>query len=141
MNNINMKLLKIVLILVGIVGIVLGIDFGLGGIETLGWQGSKDFIDITDTTRYGVQDSNFRFFGGVIFAIGIFIIFAVQDLPKYQQVLKVIFGLMMVGGMARFTSGDFDVIFSVEIISALAIEVVLMAIVYVWLTQAVKSTA
>lgn len=138
MNKLNIRALQMVLILVGLFAIYLGLDFGLGGIKPLGWQGSTDFLEVTDELRYGVQDSNFRFFEGMISAFGAFVIFAVTNLPKYEPTLKLVFASIFVGGMTRFSSGDFDVIFSTDIIIALSVELGLMSILYVWLTRALS---
>ena len=47
MNTISSKALKAVLILPGIYGIFLSIDFGVGGIASLGWQGETEFLLVT----------------------------------------------------------------------------------------------
>ena len=44
MNKI--KLLNLVVVIVGAAIIFLGLNIGLGGIQTLGWQATRDFISI-----------------------------------------------------------------------------------------------
>ncbi len=139
MKATNLSALKIVLVIFGAFAIFTGIDFEFGGFKTLGWQGSTDFIQIGDQTRYGGQDSNFRFFGGVLAAIGGFIIFAVTNRQKDQQTLKVIFALIVVGGLMRFTSGDFAVLFGADIRVALLVELGVMPLLYFWLGRALKT--
>jgi len=141
MNKISTTALKVVLVMLGLYGIFLAIDFGLGGFKTLGWQGSTDFLQIVDAARYGVQDSHFRFLGGAFAAIGVFIILAVTNLQKYQQALNLVLVLIFVGGIMRFTSGDFKVILSAEIFVALFAETVLMTGLYFWLAREVRLSA
>lgn len=141
MNTISSKALKTVLILLGIYGIFLSIDFGLGGITSLGWQGGTDFLLVTDAARYGVQDSNFRFFAGVFGVIGVLMILSVTNLKKYQEILNLMFVLIFVGGLMRFTSGDMAVLLSAEVAVALFVEIVLMIVLYFWLAREVKITA
>lgn len=72
-------------------------------------------------------------------AIGGFIIFAVTNLQKYQQTLKVIFALIVGGGLMRFTSGDFAVLFGADIRVALLVELGVMPLLYIWLGRALKT--
>lgn len=137
MNNMNTLTFKFILVLLGAFAIILGLDFGLGGIETLGLLGLSDFIEATDNLEYGIQDSNIRFFGGMLGALGLFVIFAITDLPKYQQALRFVFVIIFAGGLARFTAGDMDVLLSLDVIAALSIELGLMFILYFWLGRIV----
>lgn len=45
-------LLKSVLALVGLAIMILGLNIGLGGIPTLGWQTSETFIAVTNETVF-----------------------------------------------------------------------------------------
>jgi len=141
MNTISSKALKAVLVLLGIYGIFLSIDFGVGGIMSLGWQGGTDFLLVTDAARYGVQDSNFRFFAGVFGVIGVLMIMSVTNLKKYQKILNLMFVLIFVGGLMRFTSGNMSVLLSAEVAVALFVEIVLMTVLYFWLAREVKRIA
>jgi hypothetical protein len=141
MNNISTTALKVVLVLFGFYGLFLALDFGPGGFKTLGLQGSTDFFQVTDAARYGVQDSNFRFVGGMLAAAGALMIFSVTNLQKYQPVLNTLLGVIFVGGLMRFASGDFVVLSSPEVLSALAGEIVLTAVLFVWLGRVVKTAS
>lgn len=141
MNNKQPIALKTVLVLVGLLGLFLAADFGLGGFQTLGWQGSTDFLRITDAARYGVQDSNFRFANGMLAAIGAFLIMAATNPRQYQQGIKLVLVMIMVGGLTRFTAGDMDVLGKPDIIGALVVELGLMPVLLVWLSRTVRPTA
>ena len=138
MNSISTIALKTVLVLFGIFGLFLSLDFGLGGFETLGWQGSIDFLEVIDESRYGIQDSHFRFVGGVFAVIGLMMIVSVTNLPKYREALNFIFVLIFVGGLMRFASGNFDVLFDEKLMTALIAELVLTPMLYFWLRHEVK---
>jgi hypothetical protein len=141
MNSISSKALKAVLILLGLYGIFLSIDFGVGGIASLGWQGGTEFLLVTDEARYGVQDSNFRFFAGVFGVIGVLMIISATNLKRYQEILNLMFVLIFVGGLTRFTSGDIAVLLSAEVAVAIFVEIVLMIVLYFWLAREVKIIA
>ncbi|MBA3868335.1 MAG: DUF4345 family protein [Anaerolineae bacterium] len=128
MNTISSKALKAVLILLGIYGIFLSIDFGVGGITSLGWQGETEFLLVTNEARYGVQDSNFRFFGGGFGVIGVLMIMSATNLKKYQEILNLMFRLIFVSGLMRFTSGNIALLSSAELSVAIFIEIVLMIV-------------
>ncbi|MBA3470465.1 MAG: DUF4345 domain-containing protein [Herpetosiphonaceae bacterium] len=141
MNQIGSTTLKVVLALVGAYIIFIGIDFGFGGFKTLGWQGSgaTDFVQISDAARYGVQDSHFRFLGGIMAAMGVLMLVAVTNLPKYHQGLKGMLALIVAGGIMRLTSGDGALLFGAEIGAALFAEIGLASLLYVWLAHVVKT--
>jgi hypothetical protein len=133
MPNRSATALKIVLLLIGVYGLFISIDFGFGGFVSLGWQGTTEMVEITNPMRYGVQDNHFRFLGGVFSLVSAFMIFAVTDLRKYRQILNFCFALIVVGGLTRFTAGDFGILFSPDISVALFFEIVVIGGVSFWL--------
>lgn len=135
MSNYSAIALKIVLLLIGVYGLFISIDFGVGGFTSLGWQGTTEMVEITNPMRYSVQDNHFRFLGGVFSLVSAFMIFAVTDLRKHRQVLNFCFALIIVGGLTRFTAGDFEVLLSPEIGVALFFEIVVIGGLYFWLRQ------
>ena len=59
-------LLRGVLAVVGAFIIFLGLNVGLGGVQTLGWQGgAADFLTVTNAAVFDVRDSHVRFIGGI----------------------------------------------------------------------------
>ncbi len=118
--------LKIVLVLVGLYSLYISIDFGVGGFETLGWQGVPPQLADPNNLRYNVQDSHFRFLAGVFGTLGVCILLAVRDLVKYRLVLQTIFSAFIVGGLLRLSANNFDVLFISELLLALIAEIGLM---------------
>lgn len=142
MNSLQEKALRLVVGLAGIFTIFVGINVSFGGILTLGWMGQPKFLDITDVTQYLVQDSHVRFFGGMYGSAGILLLVAaVTDLRKFAPAIKVVFVLFFMGGLARFTMLRPDVVFGPAIIGSLAAEVILMPILYVWVTRTSRATS
>lgn len=140
MKRISITAFKILLVLLGAFGIFMSIDFGVGGFSTLGWQGTTDFLTTLDETRYGIQDNHFRFLSGILGALSLFMIFAVTNLKKYQYSLNLIFALIFIGGLMRFTSGNFEILFGAEIGVALIAEMIFMPLLYLWLVWVVKES-
>lgn len=66
----KLKPINAVVVIIGAAIIFLGLNIGLGGIKTLGWQSSQDFVAITDAAVFDAQDSHIRFLGGIWFGIG-----------------------------------------------------------------------
>jgi len=140
MKRISITTFKILLVLLGAFGIFMSIDFSVGGFRTLGWQGTTDFLTILDEIRYGIQDNHFRFLSGMLGALSLFMIFALTNLKKYQHTLNFIFALIFIGGLMRFTSGDFEILFGTEIGVALIAEIMVMPLLYLWLAWVVKTS-
>ncbi|MBL4667207.1 MAG: DUF4345 family protein [Sneathiella sp.] len=84
----NIIALKVVLLLIGAAIVMLGLNVGLGGIRTLGWQISPDFLTITNADIFHTQDSHIRFMGGVWFGIGGLFLASVVAFEKLRTVLS-----------------------------------------------------
>ena len=140
MSNISSKTFSIILIVLGALNIFVGINVGFGGIATLGLQGQTEFFEVTDETVFLIRDSHIRYFGGLYFGIGLFLILASTNLRKYHKALNLVFALIFIGGLARFTMMRFDIIFGPDIIGSLLVELVLMPVLYFWLLKILKST-
>jgi len=130
--------IRILFIVLGLINIFLGINVAFGGILTLGWQGTTDFVEITDEYVFQLHDSHIRFFGGLYIGIGAFLILGSTNLHKYYTPLTLMLVLMFVGGLARLTMMRPDIIFGPDIIGSLLAELVLMPILIVWLTRIVS---
>ena len=139
MSNISSKTFSIILIVLGALNIFVGINVGFGGIATLGLQGQTEFFEVTDETIFLMRDSHIRYFGGLYFGIGLFLILASTNLRKYHKALNLVFALIFIGGLARFTMMRFDIIFGPDIIGSLLVELVLMPVLYFWLLKILKS--
>ena len=137
MTNLSSNALRAILVIVGALIIYIGINVGFGGIRTLGLQGTTEFMEVTHEGRYLVQDSHVRFLGGVFGAMGLFFLLAAANLQKYQSALKVVFVLVFIGGLARFSSPG--IVFSPDVVGSLAVEIMLMPILYVWVSSVVKT--
>jgi hypothetical protein len=136
--NLSSTALRIVLVLVGAMFVYIGINVGFGGIRTLGFQGPTSFLEVTNMAAYLIQDSHVRFLGGVFGAMGLFLILGATNLPKFQTGLKLVFALTFIGGLTRFSMPG--VIFGSGVLGSLLGELVLMPILYFWLTRVVKSS-
>lgn len=129
-------LLRIVLVITSLGIIALGLNTGLGGIQTLGLRLPSGFIEIIDPGAYAVQDSNVRFYGGFFSAAGFVILYcAVRNLGKYSGVLKAIIIMVALGGLARLSALPF----ADGVTRSFILEVVYFPILYVWLTLATRS--
>ena len=117
-----------------------GLNRAFGGIATLGWQGSTEFLSVISEHDYLIQDNHNRFLGGVWAAIGLMLIIAPLDLRRFQPVLNFIFALIFVGGLARFTAMRWDVVFGPDIIVSLVAELVGMPLLFFWLSRTLRST-
>jgi hypothetical protein len=133
MKNISAWCLRGVLVLLGIINILIGVNVGFGGILTLGMQGQTRFLEITDQHAFLVQDSHVRYFGGLYIGIGIFLVFAVTKLHTFRSALNLIFFIIFMGGLARLTMNRPDILFGPELIVSFLAEILLMPILYFWL--------
>jgi len=139
--SINQSMIyKTILAIVGLFIIYVGINVGFGGIQTMGWQVSPDFVTVADEADFAVQDNHVRFLGGLFGAMGFVMLLAVTNLKRYQSELRLIFIVMFVGGIIRWTSLQPDVIFSANIITSFLAEVILMPVLFFWLPRVVDDT-
>jgi hypothetical protein len=128
-------LFRALVIIVGLAIVFVGINAGFGGIRTLGWQVSPDFFSVTNETNFSIQDSHARFLGGLFGTLGLFMVFATLRLQDFHRELRVVFVLTFFGGLARFTAPDLQVLLNSGVAVSLAIEIILMPILFFWLPR------
>ena len=128
--------LKVVLFCSGLFIVFTGLNIGLGGMETLGWQNQNSFFEVTNQYAFSVQDSHIRFVGGVWLGIGLLFLISITNLSKYKNLLSFSFLLIFFGGLIRLLSMDFNVIFGQDILGSLLAEILGMPLLYFWLDRA-----
>ena len=79
-------LLRIILAIAGLAIMALGLNVGLGGIATLGWQGPTVFFTITDQDVFAVQDNHIRFIAGVWFGVGLMFVAGAVALDRFRSI-------------------------------------------------------
>jgi uncharacterized protein DUF4345 len=136
MNKI--KLLNSVVVIVGAVIVFLGLNVGLGGIKTLGWQSTRDFVSITDATTFHAQDSHIRFIGGVWFGVGAAFLIGGFGMRTFRPTLIILSAMIAIAGLFRLSGVDTGVIFSAAIAPSLAFELVGFPLLAWWLIASGK---
>lgn len=134
-----MKPLNIVIALIGLAITFLGLNVGLGGIRTLGWQGTEDFIAVTDAVTFAVQDNHIRFIAGVWFGVGVMFVLGGFWLDKLRTTLIALSGMIAVAGLFRLCAMD-GVIFSSAIAPSMVFELVGFPLLAVWLMRSTSAT-
>ncbi len=129
---------RILLGLVGLLIIMTGIDNAFGGIATLGWQLSPGSFAVTRAADFAVRDSHVHFIGGVWLGCGMILLAAALSLKVPRATIAAVFGLIVVGGLARFTQGDLPLLLSANILPSLLAELLLFPLLalWVWRTRA-----
>lgn len=120
MKKIN--LLNLVVVIVGAAIIFLGLNIGLGGIKTLGWQTTRDFISITDAATFHVQDSHIRFIGGIWFGVGATFVIGGFAMRTFRPTLIILSAMIAIAGLFRLSGVDSGVIFNAAIAPSLVLE-------------------
>lgn len=132
-------LLRGVLALVGAVVIFLGLNVGLGGIQTLGWQGGAvDFFTVTNAPVFAVHDNHVRFIGGVWLGLGLLLLAGSVAFRRLRPVLVALTAMIFVGGLARL-SGDLSLLFTAEIAPSFVFEILVVPLLGLWFTRAERS--
>ena len=134
-SSMSSMVFRVLIALLGLINIILGLNVALGGLATAGWLGPTDFLQVANEQAYLVQDSHMRFYGGLYTGVGLFLLLASTNLRKYQAALNLVFALIFMGGLARFTMMRPDIIFGPKIIVSLAVELLLMPVFYLWLMK------
>lgn len=138
MNRI--KLLNSVLIVIGIAIIILGLNVGLGGIQTLGWQSARDFISISDATTFHVQDSHIRFIGGIWFCVGFVFLIGGFALKIFRPSLIIMSAMIAIAGLFRLSGPDSGIILTAAIAPSITLELVGFPLLAWWLIKSGKQT-
>lgn len=131
-------LLKTLLLLSGAAILWLGLNVGLGGIETLGWQGASDFFQVTDPDTFAVQDNHMRFIAGVWTCVGLLFIAGTFALQQMRAVLIALIGMIFVGGLMRLTQGDSTLLVGRHIAPSLIAELLLFPLLGLWIFGVTK---
>ena len=124
--------------MVGVVIMLMGVNVGAGGMRTLGWQISPDFIAVKDAIAFGVQDNHIRFIGGVWFGVGAAFLIGGIVLGRMCGTLIILCGIIAVAGLFRLTALDTSVIFSADIAPSLALELIAFPLLAFWLDKSRK---
>jgi hypothetical protein len=136
MKKIN--LLNLVVVIVGAAILFLGLNIGLGGIKTLGWQSTRDFVAITDAATFLAQDSHIRFLGGVWFGIGATFLIGGFAMRAFRPTLIILSVVIAIAGLFRLSGMDTGVIFSAAIAPSLAFELIGFPLLVWWLISSEK---
>lgn len=131
MKKIN--LLNIVVVIVGVAIIFLGLNIGLGGIKTLGWQTTRDFISITDAATFHTQDSHIRFIGGIWFGVGATFVIGGFAMRTFRPTLIILSAMIAIAGLFRISGVDSGVIFSAAVAPSLVLELFGFPLLACWL--------
>lgn len=130
-------LLRGVLALVGAVIVFLGLNVGLGGIQTLGWQGGAvPFFDVTEPGLYAVRDNHIRFIGGVWLGLGILMLAASVAFQQLRTVVVAFTAMVFVGGLVRFSGGNMQVLLGMDVLPSLVFELIAMPLIGLWAWRA-----
>lgn len=137
----KMKLLNLVVLIVGAAIIFLGLNIGLGGIQTLGWQTTRDFISISDAATFHVQDSHIRFIGGVWFGVGATFLIGSFAMNRFRPTLIILSAMIAIAGLFRLSGMESGVFFSSAIVPSIAFELIGFPLLAWWLIASGKQAA
>ncbi|MBL4739869.1 MAG: DUF4345 family protein [Sneathiella sp.] len=140
-SSITFLTLRVVLALIGIAIIFLGLNVGLGGIRTLGWQGPLDFLAVVDTSVFNAQDNHVRFLGGVWLGVGLLFFTSAFAFSNFKAILLALCMLIFVGGLSRFSVMEASVIFSASIAPSLFAELILFPLLGLWIARTASAKA
>ncbi len=128
--------LRLILALAGAGIVFLGLNVGFGGIATLGWQGSPDFVVAADAYAYSVQDSHVRFLGGVWLGVGGLFLLGALLFKRLTSVLMVLCGLIFVGGLVRMSGFEATPLLGGDIAPSLFAELFIFPGLALWIARA-----
>jgi hypothetical protein len=132
--------LRAVLALAGLAIVVLGLNVGLGGITTLGWQGGgTGFVAVVDAARYAIHDNHVRFIGGVWLAVGLLMSTGSIAFRQLRPALVALTAMIFVGGLARLS--DVAALANWAVAPSLLLELVGFPLLGWWVWHAERQTA
>ena len=133
------KALRVVLVVLGAISAFVAANVAFGGLETLGLQGSAEFVEVTDEHAFLIRDSHSHYYGGVYLALGLFLIYASRDVARYRQGLYVMFAMIFAGGLARLTQGQPDVTFGADLMISTVIELIGIPLLARWIARSTRA--
>lgn len=131
----NIKAINIVLALTGVVIMVMGLNVGLGGIITLGWLSSNDFVIVKNDIAFAIQNNHFQFLGGVWFAVGLGFLTGGVWLKQLNQTLIHLCIIIAIAGLFRLVAADQNILLSSAILPSLLLEIFAFPLLAFWLTK------
>jgi len=131
---------RAVLGLTGLVALTTGANVGFGGIATLGLEGPRDFVQITDPASFAVHDSHVRYLGGLWFAIGLLFIASTAWLDRLRQAVLAALAFMVIGGLSRLSAPDLSVLADPLVGMPFAAEMILIPFLF-WRVRASMARA
>lgn len=134
-------LLRIIVALIGLAIMLLGVNIGLGGIKTLGWQVSTDFLRIIDPAVFNIQDSHIRFIGGVWFGLGVLYVLGSFLLKPFLQTLFHVSLVIALAGLFRLSAMEAGTLLSADVLPSLILELVAFPLLAIWIRIASKKLA
>lgn len=130
----NIIALRVVLVLIGVAIMFSGLNVGLGGMRTLGWQAS-DFVSITDPTAFGIQDNHIRFIGGIWFGVGALFFVGGFKLALVRQTLVSLSLVVVLAGLFRLSAMDASIVLSSAIAPSMVLELIGFPLLALWLVR------
>lgn len=127
--------LRLVLGLLGLAICFIGLNVGLGGIATLGWQVDPGYVTAVDADLFAVQDSHTRFLGGVWFSIGLLFIAGALKPLRFAPVLFWICCLITLAGLFRLSAPEPAIVMDGRIIGSFALELIGFPLLAIWLRR------
>ena len=125
------SLLKYTLLLVGLAISLLGLDFAVGGIATLGWQVAPGYVAIADPMAYQVQDNHIRFLGGLFVATGLTYVIGSFRIGAMRPALISISLMIAVAGLFRL--GAMEAALTPSVLPSLLLELLAFPALALWL--------
>lgn len=127
--------LRIVLVVAGAFIVFTGADFALGGIVSLGIEHPPLEVTFADENAFHVRDSHTRFIGAVWLGVGLVFLASAVKLQALKTALLACIVFIFIGGLARFSAGQPEVLFSMAILPSLLLELIGMPILYYWVSR------
>jgi hypothetical protein len=131
-------ILRILLALLGLITLVIGLNAGLGGIHTLGWQYTPGFATEADPAIFNLQDNHAHFLGGIFAAAGL-ILTATAFTPKLAPAAITVCIMTFIGGLFRLIDMDAALFADWEIMRSLVAELLLYPALAYWMWRSVKT--
>lgn len=125
--------ISIVLGLIGLVVVSMGLNVGLGGIPTLGWFGSDEFMLVAGVEVYDAQDNHIRFLGGLWFAVGLVFIAGAFKRQKLQYSLILLCLMVGVAGLFRWSVMEIDIVLNAALLPSMTLEIIGFPLLAFWL--------
>ncbi|EAQ04399.1 hypothetical protein OB2597_09654 [Pseudooceanicola batsensis HTCC2597] len=124
--------LRVILGLTGLAMVVIGLNTGLGGMPTLGWQFPSDAVPTSASIDFARHDNNVRFFAATFAGMGLCMAAAALRFRIFAPIAAAFLLAIALGGVARLIQPGYAPLTDPALLPSVIAEIVAGPLLALW---------